>query len=88
MGFCGNGVGLGSWMGWGGGWGGMILPLAFFVGMLVLLGLGAVLLARQLRGRPVVAGTGDAPLEIAQRRLAAGDITITEYEKIHDMLQN
>ena len=88
MGFCGNGLGLGSWMGWGGGWGGMILPLALFAGLLVLLGLGAALLARQFRGRPVVARTGDAPLEIARRRLAAGEITIPEYENIRDRLQN
>ena len=88
MGFCGHGLGWGSWMGWGGGWIGMILPLVFFVGLLVLFGLGTALLARQLRRRPAVAASGEDPLDIAQRRLAAGEITISEYEEIRGRLQN
>ena len=88
MGFGCNGLGWGGWMGLGGGWGGLVMPLAFAVGVLVLLGLGTALLARQLRGRPAAVDTGDAPLEIARRRLAAGDITVPQYEEIRDRLRS
>ena len=87
MGYLCNGFGWGSHMGWGGGWGSLLLSLAFFLGVLALLGLGAALLARQLRRRPVAAGLDDRPLEIARRRLAAGEITVSEFEEIRDRLQ-
>jgi uncharacterized membrane protein len=66
----------------------MIVSLLLFVGLLVLVGFGVVLLVRQIAGRPVPAAAGDAPLEIARRRLAAGEITITEYEEIRGRLQS
>lgn len=87
MGFCCNGFGWGSWMGWGGGWVGLILNMVFFAGVLVVLGLGAVWLARQLRGRPLAVGGETDPLEIVRQRLAAGEITIEEFEEIHDRLR-
>jgi hypothetical protein len=55
---------------------------------LVLVGLGVVLLARQIGGRTVPAGAGNAPLEIARRRLAGGEITIAEFEEIRGKLQS
>jgi len=52
MGFCCNGFGWGSWMGWGG----SVLSVVFFAGALVLLGLGTVWLIRQLGRRPLAQG--------------------------------
>ena len=82
-----NSLGWGHWMGWGGGWGSLLLNLAFSVGVLVLFGLAAAWLARQLRRRPVATGVREEPLQLAQRRLAAGEITISEYEEIRDRLE-
>jgi len=87
MGFCCNGFGWGSWMGWGGGWVGLILNLVFFAGVLAVLGFGAAWLARQLRGRPLVVGGETDPWEIVRQRLAAGEITIEEFEEIRDRLR-
>ncbi|MBU0702420.1 MAG: SHOCT domain-containing protein [Chloroflexi bacterium] len=88
MGFCCNGFGWGSWMGWGGGWVGLILNLVFFVSLLAALGLGTAWLVRQFNRRPTVPKTGGDPLEIARRRLAAGEITTPEFEEIRDRLQS
>ena len=92
MGWCCNGLGWGGWLPWGGTWGsagivGLILNLVFFVGVLVVLGLGAAWLVRQLRRRPLTPEAGVIPLEIARRRLAVGEITIAEFEEIRDRLQ-
>jgi len=87
MGFCCNGFGWGSWMDWGGGWVGLILNLVFFAGVLVVLGFGAAWLVRQLRGRPLAVGGETDPLEIVRQRLAAGEITIEEFEDIRDRLR-
>lgn len=85
MGWCWNGL---SWGGWGSMGGiGMILNLVFFVGVLAVLGLGTVWLGRQIR-RPAASRAGSDPLEIARRRLAAGEITIAEFEEIRDRLQS
>ncbi|MGQ9458927.1 MAG: hypothetical protein ACUVXH_02430 [Anaerolineae bacterium] len=83
-GWC-SGHGLG-WGGWGG-WGlfGPLLSLVFTVGVLAALGLAIAWLVRQVagRGRPTL---GVDPLELAQRRLAAGEITVAEYEEIRTRL--
>jgi uncharacterized membrane protein len=81
MGFCCNGFG------WGGTGGGLILNLVFFVGMLAVLGVGTVWLVRQLGRRPLAPAAGVDSLEIARRRLAAGEITAAEFEEIRDRLQ-
>ena len=96
MGFCWNGLGWGGW-GTSGGLGivGLILNLVFFVGVLAVLGLGATWLARQFSRQPVALqteGSACAPqngsaLEIARRRLAAGELTIAEFEEMRDRLQ-
>jgi len=67
MGFCCRGFAWGGWMGWGGGWIGLLLNVALFVGVLILLGLAAVWIAR--------------------RRLAAGEITVAEFEDVRDRLR-
>jgi len=78
------------------GWGGMgavgpLLSLVFFAGVVGVLGLGAVWAIRQI-GRGGMATNGaprpvGEPLEIARRRLAAGEITTEEFEEIRDRLQ-
>lgn len=85
MGWCWNYFGWGSWSGMGSV--SLILNLVFFVGMLALLGLGTAWLVRQLR-QPTTLRAGNDPLEIARRRLAAGEITIAEFEEIRDRLQS
>jgi uncharacterized membrane protein len=85
MGWCWNGF---SWGGWGSMGGiGMILNLVLFAGVLVVLGLGTAWLVRQIR-RPAVSRAGGDVLEIVRRRLAAGEITIAEFEEIRDRLQS
>jgi uncharacterized membrane protein len=83
-GLCG-GLGWGAW----GGLGvvGLILNLVFYVGLLAVLGLGTTWLVRQLSRQPVAAKAGTDPLEIARRRLAAGDITVGEFEEIRSRLR-
>lgn len=88
MGVCCGGLG---WGGWGGmGLIGPILNLVFFAGVLGVLGLGAVWVIRRLgRGETVRSSLhpGGEPLEIARRRLAAGEITTEEFEEIRGRLR-
>lgn len=88
MGFCHNVFGWGGWMGMGGGWLGMILNVALLAGVLALLGLATVWFARQFRHTKPAAETLPDPLEIAQRRLAAGEITVSEFEEIRSRLRS
>jgi uncharacterized membrane protein len=73
MGICHGLFGWGGWTGLGGSWLGLILNTVLFASVLTLLGL---------------AGVGADPLEIARRRLAAGEITIPEFEEIRDRLRD
>jgi uncharacterized membrane protein len=75
-------------MGMGGGWIGLILNVVLFAGVLVLLGLAAVWLARQFRHATPTGATSPDPLEIARRRLAAGEIAVPEFEEIRDRLRD
>ena len=82
MGFC--------RFGWGH-WGGMgiigpILGLVIFAGFLVLLAFGIRWLVRQSAPRTNAAVSTDA-LDIARRRLAAGEITVAEFEEIRTRIQ-
>ena len=89
MGFCWNGYGWGSGMVWGSlGILGPILSLALSAGFVVLLGLGTVWLVRQLTHRPAAYTARVDPLKIVQRRLAAGDIPLAEFEEIRSRLQS
>lgn len=88
MGFCCNGFGWGGWGTWGGlGIVGLLLNLVLFGGVLAVLGLGSAWLVRNLSRRPTAPEVGVDPLEIGRRRLAAGEITIAEFEEIRDRLQ-
>jgi uncharacterized membrane protein len=87
MGWCWNGFGWGSW-----GLGESIvaiLGLVFVAGVLAVLGLTIAWLVRQVnrRSTATVVSSGVDPLEIARRRLAAGEITIAEFEEISDRLR-
>jgi uncharacterized membrane protein len=69
---------------------GPILGLVFFAGVLGVLGIAAVWTIRQLgRGQTEMRSSrsADEPLEIARRRLAAGEITVEEFEDLRDRLQ-
>jgi uncharacterized membrane protein len=87
MGWCWNGFGWGSW----GSMGiiGSVLNLMFVVGVVAVLGLTIAWLVRQVnrRSTSAVAQSRVDPLEIARRRLAAGEITIAEFEEIRGQLQ-
>jgi len=90
MGWCCGG--WGGWGAWGPGWSawgilGLVLNLLLFLGLLALLGLGIAWLVRQVGRRPAAPG-GPDPLEIARRRLAAGEITLAEFEEIRDRLRS
>ncbi len=64
---------------------GPILSLVFTVGILAALGLAIVWLVRQVAGQQSSVNRVD-PLELAGRRLAAGEITVAEYEEIRARL--
>lgn len=75
-------------LGWSGlGVVGMILNLVFFAGVLAVLGFGVFWLARQ-PDRRTTPGVEVDPLEIARRRLAAGEISGAEFEEIRDRLRS
>ena len=80
MGFCWNGLGWGSWMSRGGIWGGLLL----FVGLLAMLAVAWLILRRNRRA--TASAIQVDPLEIARRRMAAGEITTGEFEEIRDRL--
>jgi len=83
---------MGWWchgFGWSGlGTAGVILNVAVSVGLLVVLGLGIFWLVRQLSRQPTAPQGMADPLEIARRRLAAGEITIAEFDEIRTRLQS
>lgn len=86
-------------MGWGcpgygmnGGWSfmGMLPGLIIFFAFLIVIIVAVLWLIR--RGQSVntigqSAGSHINPLQIAQKRLAAGEITTAEYEEIRDRIQ-
>jgi len=85
MGFCCNGFGWGNWGDMGGlGTIGLTLNLVFVVGALALLVVAAIWLARRLGRQPRASAVEESPLEAARRRLAAGEITVGEFDEIWD----
>jgi uncharacterized membrane protein len=88
MGICHGLFGWGGWTGLGGSWLGLILNTVLFASVLTLLGLAGVWLIRQFRHAAPTGTPGTDPLEIARRRLAAGEITIPEFEEIRDRLRD
>ena len=85
MGFCGSG--LGGMHGGGLGTLGMVLGIALFLGLGLIVVLGAVLLVRRFSRQPVSPRAGEDPLEIARRRLAAGEITVADFEQLRKTLR-
>ncbi len=86
---------LGTWGGLGMGLIGLLLNLLFIGGLLVVLGGGVFWIVRQVRATspstaPTVERQVERPeaLEIARRRLAAGEITVAEFEEIRERLQS
>ena len=75
-----------TYFGWGGRmlqrglWGGLL----FFASLLVVLGI--VWLTIRLSRRTTAPVNGADSLEIARRRLAAGEIDVAEYDAIRDRL--
>lgn len=70
------------WLGWGMGWMMLWMGLAGLAG-LALLGVAVVLLVRWLGGPPRAAAQGaDPALQEARLRLARGELTVEEYERI------
>jgi uncharacterized membrane protein len=66
---------------------GLILNGVLFAGVLILMGLAAAWLIRQFRRTTLAPEKTVNPLEIVRRRLAAGEITVAEFEEISDRLQ-
>ena len=82
MGFCRFGWGHGGGMGIIG----PILGLLFFIALLVLLAFGIRWLVRHSSTRASTGASTEA-LDVAKRRLAAGEISIQEFEDIRSRLQ-
>lgn len=98
-GLCGRVGGYGSGHMWGlGSGGGLLGVLGSLLGFLLLLGLLALFAAAVIwlisRTRTTTAAAGGGPsisvsaLDLAQRRLAAGEITLDEYHRIRDELRS
>ncbi|MDR7418983.1 MAG: SHOCT domain-containing protein [Armatimonadota bacterium] len=69
---------------WGGRWGFGWMPLAGGLFWLLII-IGVVLVVTSLvrrDGTPAGPAAGEAPLDVLKRRLAAGEITLEEYEKV------
>jgi uncharacterized membrane protein len=68
---------------WGGS--GILGPLfggLLWAGLLALLVVGGIWLVRQLGRQQQPSLATDTPLNVARRRLAAGEITVEEYDRI------
>ena len=101
MGYWSDGLGWGHMGGWnhmggwghmgawsGGGWFTTVFGLTLFVGLLALLALGAIWLARRTRLQAATVGAAQSePLELARRRLASGEITPVEFEELRERLE-
>jgi uncharacterized membrane protein len=75
---------MGGWTGVG--WLGPLFGLSLFVGLIGLLVIGTVWLVRRTTQQPIMTQAGQNPVEIARRRLAAGEITPDEFEDLRQRL--
>ncbi len=75
--------------GWGSGWGSGWM-IAMMLGWLVLLGFGiwAVVALTRGQSQPPAVPRTEAPQEILDRRLAAGEITSEEYLEARALMQS
>ena len=90
---CENLDGIGSGHMWGGGvgWFGSLVGLFFLLSFLVLLVMVVIWLVRRSSRATSSAGAyggSTAALDIAQNRLASGEITVEEYHRIRDELRS
>ena len=87
MGYGCNGIGWGGWGAWGGpGIIGLIVNIVLWGAVLAALVAGIIWLARRLGHRSQVAD-GETPMNLIRQRLAAGEITVAEFEEIRDRLE-
>jgi len=85
-GLMGHGMMGGPWGGrWGWGWGLPLLGGLFW--LLVIVGIVLVVTSLVRRGEPTTAGGGESALDILKRRLARGEITLEEYERLKKELE-
>ncbi|OGP89887.1 MAG: hypothetical protein A2031_04335 [Deltaproteobacteria bacterium RBG_19FT_COMBO_43_11] len=64
-------------MNYGFGYGGMFMWLIF----LIVLGVAIYFIVQALKGKNVVGGTQDTPLDILKKRYAKGEITKEEFDR-------
>jgi uncharacterized membrane protein len=87
MGFGCNGMGWGGWGAWGGpGIIGLIVNIVLWGAVLAALIAGIIWLVRRLGRQPQVTD-GETPLNLTRQRLAAGEITVGEFDEIVHRLQ-
>jgi putative membrane protein len=67
----------GHMMNYGFGYGGMFMWLIF----LIVLGVAIYFIVQALKGKNVVGGTQDMPLDILKKRYAKGEITKEEFDR-------
>ena len=88
MGHGWNGMGWGRCGLWGGpGIIGFVVSAALWIGILVALVAGIVWLIQRLGRKPAETGAEETALSVARRRLAAGEITVGEFDEITHRLQ-
>ena len=75
--------------GWGSGWGSGWM-LVMMLGWVVLLGFGiwAIVALTRARPQPSAPPRAEAPIEVLDRRLAAGEITSEEYLAARALMQS
>jgi putative membrane protein len=74
----GHGPGM---MGWGQGWGWLVILLMVIVWALVILGIIALVRWLWVSGPRRTAGHGESPLDIVKARYARGEINKEEFEQ-------
>ncbi|MCL4545009.1 MAG: SHOCT domain-containing protein [Chloroflexi bacterium] len=82
MGGFGSGYGM---MGWG--WLVMVIGFLAMVAVIVAVVLVVVWLVRALTGSPSTGMERETPMEILRRRLAAGEISHDEHERMRQTLE-
>jgi putative membrane protein len=75
--------GNGYMMNYGFGYGGVFMWLIF----LIVLGVAIYFIVQALKGKNVIGGTQDTPLDILKRRYAKGEVTKEEFDRMKKDLQ-
>ncbi len=82
MGGFGSGYGM---MGWG--WLAMVIAFLVMLAVIAAVIVGVVWLVRALGGSTRPSTERETPMEILRRRMAAGEISNDEYERMKQMLE-